>query len=178
MHTRILAKQCLEQFIRFINRSTLIIAAITGKGYCASARKTGSLLLANVMRVAAVSIASRVVLLLGQLFVCAAATIGAWWWLTYDPFGTRQAQVSLGKNVPPVASLCVVALGSWLVGRAVMGVYWVVIDCVMMCFFYDSDKDRPLPTTNTILGRWRNKRIIIEEDEDWSDADAGGKRSV
>lgn len=30
-----------------------------------------------------------------------------------------------GENVPPVASLCVVAVGSWLVGRCVMGVYWV-----------------------------------------------------
>ena len=34
----------------------------------------------------------------------------------------------------------------------------VVIDCVMMCFFYDSEKDRQLPTTDTIKGRWRKKR--------------------
>lgn len=29
---------------------------------------------------------------------------------------------------------------------------------MMMMFFYDSTKDRPLPTTDTILGRWRRKR--------------------
>jgi len=45
-------------------------------------------------------VASRVVLFLGQLFVSAAATTGAWWWLTYDPLaaGTRQAKVSLGMD--------------------------------------------------------------------------------
>ena len=43
---------CLERFVTFINRSTVIVAAFTGKGYCASSRKAGALIMANVLRVA------------------------------------------------------------------------------------------------------------------------------
>ena len=55
----------------------------------------------------------------------------------------------------------IVAVCSWLLARAVMGVYWVVIDCVMMCFFYDSAKENPLPCTQAIQGRWLTKRFAL-----------------
>ena len=149
-----------------------------GKGYCASARKAGSLLLANVLRVAAVSMSSRLILFLGQLFVTAAATTGAWWWLTYDPLQVGHVHVKVwkGEERAPVASLALVAFLSWFLGRAVMGVYWIVIDCVMLCFFYDSDKDNRLPVSDRILGRWRNKDILADSDSDEEDGAGGAQR--
>ena len=75
-----------------------------------------------------------------------------------------------------MASLVVVALLSWILGRAVMGVYWVVIDCVMMCFFYDHDKDHCLPVSDRIRGRWRSKKILADTDSDEGDHAAEGHR--
>ena len=49
-----------------------------------------------------------------------------------------------------MASLTLVAILSWFLGRAIMGVYWVVIDSVMMCFFYDSERDNSLPVSDRI----------------------------
>jgi hypothetical protein len=120
---------CLEQFVRYMNRATVIVAAISGKGYCASARKAGSLLMSNVLRVAAVSIASHLVLFFGQVFMCAGATAAAWWWITYEPFAepSAQAEQLSPKQRPPVVTLMAVAIGSWLLGRVVLGVYWVRI---------------------------------------------------
>jgi len=160
--------RCLESFIRFINRSTLIVAAFSGKGYCRSAHKAGSLLMANVLRVAAVSTSSRLILFLGQLFVTAAATTAAWWWLVYDPLqlGHTHVKVWRGEARAPVASLTLVALLSWFLGRAIMGVYWVVIDSVMMCFFYDSERDNSLPVSDRIQGRWRSKKILADSDDE------------
>ena len=121
---------------------------------------------------------SRLILFLGQLFVTAAATTGAWWWLTYDPLRLRQSyhKVWQGEERAPVASLVSVALLSWFLGRAVMGVYWVVIDCVMMCFFYDCDKDHSLPVSDRIRGRWRTKKILADTDSDEGDHAAEGRR--
>ena len=114
--------------------------------------------------VAAVSMASRLVLFLGQVFVCAASTAGVWWWLTYAQPRMEGDRAVLGPDKPPVFSLIAVAFGSWLLARIVLGVYWVVIDSVMMCFFYDSEKANPLPCTDVIEGRWRSRRILDDRD--------------
>lgn len=63
----------------------MIVAAIHGETYCYSTRTAFKLLLSNVLRVAAVSTTSLMLLFLGKLFVVASATAAAWAWIRFDP---------------------------------------------------------------------------------------------
>jgi len=164
--------KCLERFIQFVNRNALLVASVHGEAYCWSARKAFSLLLANVLRVATVSTTSFLLLLLGRLFVVATAIAATWAYVRYDPFNEH---LNLASTTP-IATLVVVGVLAWVIGRLFMNIYWVVIEAVLLCYFEDSDTTYPLHVTQTIGGRFVDGKIL--EDKPDRDARDRAKRRV
>ena len=138
---------CVEWVMKYINRNAVIVAAMHGESYCWSAGRAFSLLMSNILRVAAVSVASMSLIIMGKLFITAACVLTAYAWLTNQAIARE-----LNVRDTPVTTLIVVGLSAWLIARLFLNVYVVVIDAVLLCFFEDSGSDKPLPTTRYIEG--------------------------
>lgn len=159
---------CVEWIMKYINRNAVIVAAMHGEGYCWSAGRAFSLLMSNILRVAAVSVASMSLIIMGKLFITAVCVLSAYAWLT-----TPEVAKELNVVDTPVTTLVVVGLAAWLIARLFLNVFVVVIDSVLLCFFEDSGSDKPLPTTRFIGGVVK-KEMLFDKDED---EERGGKRA-
>jgi choline transporter-like protein 2/4/5 len=60
---------CLEKFMKFLNKNAYIQTAIYGQSFCPAAKRAFFLLLRNVLRVAAVTMVSTFILLLGKVII-------------------------------------------------------------------------------------------------------------
>eukprot|EP00002_Diphylleia_rotans_P014576 TRINITY_DN283_c0_g1_i9.p2 TRINITY_DN283_c0_g1~~TRINITY_DN283_c0_g1_i9.p2 ORF type:complete len:155 (-),score=26.68 TRINITY_DN283_c0_g1_i9:388-852(-) len=62
---------CFERFIKFINKNAYILIAVYGYSFCQAARKAFFILLANAMRVAAVTMVGDFLIFMGKLAITA-----------------------------------------------------------------------------------------------------------
>eukprot|EP00960_Hanusia_phi_P039250 753820-Hanusia_phi.AAC.3 len=90
----------------------------------------------------------QLLLILGRLLICGLLVACAYLYMKHDPFD----QLAELHSSTPVASLILIFVLSWLVSGLFMGVYWLVLDCVMLCYFDDSSSDDPRPFTIRIEG--------------------------
>eukprot|EP00002_Diphylleia_rotans_P014563 TRINITY_DN283_c0_g1_i11.p1 TRINITY_DN283_c0_g1~~TRINITY_DN283_c0_g1_i11.p1 ORF type:complete len:642 (-),score=116.12 TRINITY_DN283_c0_g1_i11:700-2625(-) len=65
---------CFERFIKFINKNAYILIAVYGYSFCQAARKAFFILLANAMRVAAVTMVGDFLIFMGKLAITAATS--------------------------------------------------------------------------------------------------------
>mmetsp|Transcript_28376 Transcript_28376/g.91793 ORF Transcript_28376/g.91793 Transcript_28376/m.91793 type:complete len:812 (+) Transcript_28376:657-3092(+) len=151
---------CLEKLVEFLSQNALIIAAVHGESFCWSAKRAMSLLMANILRMAAVSMVGQMLLLMGRLLICGLLVACAYLYMKNDPLD----QLSALHSSTPVATLILVFVLSWFVSGLFMGVYWLVLDCVMLCYFDDSSMDEPRPITMKIEGRWKRKKLLCFDD--------------
>ena len=64
---------CVEKCMKFMNQTAYIQIAIFGISFCAAAKRAFFLILRNILRIAAVSIVSTFVLILGKIFITIAS---------------------------------------------------------------------------------------------------------
>jgi len=73
---------CVEKTMKFINKNAYIQIAIFGFGFCKAARRAFFLIARNILRIAAVSIVSSFVLLIGKILVPVGTTTIAYLYFT------------------------------------------------------------------------------------------------
>ena len=66
---------CVEKCMKFMNQTAYIQIAIFGISFCAAAKRAFFLILRNILRIAAVSIVSTFVLILGKIFITIATAM-------------------------------------------------------------------------------------------------------
>ena len=69
---------CFQKFLEFINRNTLIMVGVKGKGYCSSAARATALLFSNLLRVAVVNTVSGFLMWCAHLPTEGFGFLGAW----------------------------------------------------------------------------------------------------
>jgi len=124
---------CLQRIVRYISRNAYIQMMIGGKSFCSSAMEALGLLTSNAVQVTAVRSVAWGFLLVGKLFVAAAAAgVGALVLLTQKPYDTELYSIA--------APVTVIAIGAWIIAVAFMGVYNMTIDTIFICFCVDQQR--------------------------------------
>lgn len=129
---------CFERFLRFLNKNAYIVMAAKGTNFCTSARNAFNLLLANVLRVAAVNGIGGFVMFLGKIFITM-FSVGISMLILRVTDDAESFSIS--------APLVVIAIGSYIVCSAFLSIHDVAVDTILMDFLLDLDmnngKDKP-----------------------------------
>mmetsp|Transcript_21682 Transcript_21682/g.60287 ORF Transcript_21682/g.60287 Transcript_21682/m.60287 type:complete len:817 (+) Transcript_21682:143-2593(+) len=129
---------CFQKFLDFVNRNTLIMVGVKGKGYCASAARSSVLLLSNVVRVAVVNTVSGFLMWLGKLLVMALCGMLAFLICELpffnDPVNFPDTYVT--SSIVPVIATIVTA---YLIADVYFQVYDVVVDTILLAFCEDCE---------------------------------------
>ncbi|EFA82487.1 solute carrier family 44 protein member 2 [Heterostelium album PN500] len=125
---------CFERFIKFIDKNAYIMVAIYGYSFCKGARRGFSLIVSNVLRVAAVSVISAFLIFLGRLLITV-ITIGI-------SFILLQRIAEDGFYVVPVIIIGFIA---FFISGGFMSVYDMAIDTMLLCFCEDSERNDGSP---------------------------------
>ncbi|XP_041356726.1 choline transporter-like protein 1 [Gigantopelta aegis] len=119
---------CLERCLKYLNANAYTIVAVSGKNFCTSAKKAFTMLVTNVLRVAAINSIGDFILFLGKLGVMAAtAAFGIIWF---------KSRSDLHYFAIPVLLVCVFA---YFIAHCFLSVYEMVIDALFLCLCEDLD---------------------------------------
>ncbi|GAM18465.1 hypothetical protein SAMD00019534_016400, partial [Acytostelium subglobosum LB1] len=121
---------CFERFIKFIDENAYIMISIYGYSFCKGARRGFSLIVSNVLRVAAVSVISSFLLFLGRILITV-VTVGI-------AFYVLQRVDNSGFYVVPVILIGFIA---FFIAGGFMSVYHMAIDTMLLCFCEDSERN-------------------------------------
>jgi len=127
--------QCLERFLRFISNQAYIQIALTGRGFCESCGIAFAMFARHPLRFGFVYKASLLVEFLGVVVVAGVSTLAAY--LAFE----KLPQSVLPTLSSPVAPLAVVALGSALIGTAIMHPFSTACSAIMHCFAADEEME-------------------------------------
>eukprot|EP00281_Chroomonas_sp_CCMP1168_P006014 CAMPEP_0206259920 /NCGR_PEP_ID=MMETSP0047_2-20121206/26781_1 /ASSEMBLY_ACC=CAM_ASM_000192 /TAXON_ID=195065 /ORGANISM="Chroomonas mesostigmatica_cf, Strain CCMP1168" /LENGTH=890 /DNA_ID=CAMNT_0053686905 /DNA_START=131 /DNA_END=2803 /DNA_ORIENTATION=- len=132
---------CLEKVIGYINKNAYIMCATHGHYFCRAAFKGFSLLMRNIMRVAAINMVAGVLLTIGKLFICLATLA-----LCYGISTVLAADLGLVDG-PPFLSLVMITIIGWFIGSSFMGTFEAAVDTIFLSFLHDQEvnngKDKP-----------------------------------
>merc|ERR1711865_237282 len=129
---------CIEKCMKFINKNAYIQTAIFGHSFCKAARCAFFLILRNIARIAALSIVSGFVLLLGKLVITAGATFLCYVCLAYGPEADNLNYIWLPLVFTAIIAFYVAAMFNEVWGMA--------MSTILQCFcadeeIYKGDKD-------------------------------------
>ncbi|XP_072016877.1 choline transporter-like protein 1 [Amphiura filiformis] len=119
-----------EKVLRFINRNAYIEIAIYGYSFCRAAHKAFSLIVSNVLRVAAINSVGDFILFLGKGAVVASVVVIGLELLKDKPHVHYYAV--------PIALAAVVA---FIISHIFLSVYEMAIDTLFLCFCEDCDRN-------------------------------------
>lgn len=146
-----------DKFVRIVNENAYTHIALTGKGYCFSARKACSLIFAtetwkvqedekdkkinyydedgeekvshNAAQYAVLNLITDILMVLGKVVLIALAGFVAFLWVNYG-----YSDDALTSKVVPVVVTMVIG---YFFAAVFMSVYGKAIDCILYCFFFD-----------------------------------------
>jgi choline transporter-like protein 2/4/5 len=121
---------CVEKCLKFINRNAYIQTALLGKPFFPAAKAAFFLILRNILRIAAVSTVSGLILLVGKVFVMALAGGLSYYFL--------QSYYSEDLNSLVGPTLLVMAL-AWFTASMFCEVFGMAIDTILQCFIVDEE---------------------------------------
>ncbi|GAM17171.1 hypothetical protein SAMD00019534_003460 [Acytostelium subglobosum LB1] len=121
---------CFERFIKFLDKNAYIMIAIYGYSFCKGARRGFSLIVSNVLRVAAVGVISSFILFLGRVFITV-LTVGASLYLFMEVDHD-------GFYIAPVILIGFIA---FFISGGFMSVYDMAIDTMLLCFCEDCERN-------------------------------------
>ena len=122
---------CVEKTMKFINKNAYIQIAIFGYSFCKAARRAFFLIARNILRIAAVSIVSSFVLLIGKVLVPVGTTTLCYLFLT----STGGADGLAGLWAP----LFLVFLLSFFTVQMFNEVFGMAIWTILQCFVADEE---------------------------------------
>jgi len=124
---------CVDRSVRYLSRQAYVLMMVQGTPFCSSAIEALSLLTKHMVKVALVRSIGSAFLLLGKLFVtAAAATVGALWMITQPPYADE-----LYSIWPPVIAI---AIGAWIVSYGFMSVFNMAVDAIFLCYVLDLER--------------------------------------
>eukprot|EP00746_Dinoflagellata_sp_MGD_P034573 gnl/MRDRNA2_/MRDRNA2_18257_c0_seq1.p1 gnl/MRDRNA2_/MRDRNA2_18257_c0~~gnl/MRDRNA2_/MRDRNA2_18257_c0_seq1.p1 ORF type:complete len:575 (-),score=69.20 gnl/MRDRNA2_/MRDRNA2_18257_c0_seq1:7-1497(-) len=127
--------QCLERFLRFISGQAYIQIALTGRGFCESCGIAFAMFARHPLRFGFVYKASLLVEFLGVIVVSGVSTLAAY--LAFE----KIPQNVLPAVSSPVGPLVVAAVGSALIGMAIMHPFSTACSATMHCFVADEEME-------------------------------------
>uniref|UniRef100_A0A7S1WZW3 Choline transporter-like protein n=1 Tax=Tetraselmis chuii TaxID=63592 RepID=A0A7S1WZW3_9CHLO len=130
---------CWQKVMDLINKNTLIMVGIKGKGYCVSALHGAALMISNLVQVAVVNLVSAFLIWVGKLLVIASCAILAILTCNLAIFSdpAKHPNTFLSGPVAPVAATVVAA---YLIVDIYFQVYDVVIGTVLLAFCQDCEQ--------------------------------------
>jgi len=130
---------CWEKVMELVNKNTLIMVGVKGKGYCVSALHGAALMLSNLVQVAVVNIVSTFLIWVGKLLVIAACAILAIFACGLPRF-TSPAMHPNTLLSGPVAPVLATIVAAYLIVDIYFQVYDVVIGTVLLSFCQDCEQ--------------------------------------
>jgi choline transporter-like protein 2/4/5 len=121
---------CMEKCMKFLNKNAYIQTAIFGTGFCTSAKNAFFLILRNIARIAAVTVVSEFVIIIGKTFI-ALITGGLAYFMMDSDLGDE-----LYSSMGPVIFTMIL---SWFAGCMFMEVFSMAIATILQCFIADEE---------------------------------------
>lgn len=126
---------CMERFLEFISPQAYVQVALCGKGFCESAGIAFALFARHPVRFGVVRKVSIVIDFVGVMAITAATTFIAYLCLVHLP------EHLVPHMTSPIGPLVVVAVGSCLIGAAIMHPFSTAANAVMHCFAADEEME-------------------------------------
>ena len=121
---------CIEKCLKFLNKNAYVATAIHGYSFCKAARHAFFLILRNIARIAALSIVSSLVLLLGQIIITAGATF--LFYVVVD--------ATIADDVSSIwAPLVLTVLVAYFVAKMFNEIWGMAMTTILQCFCADEE---------------------------------------
>ena len=158
---------CVEKCMKFINKNAYIQTAIFGYSFCKAARCAFFLILRNIVRIAALSMVSGFVLLLGKLVITAGATFLCYVALTSSPTVDEMHYIWL--------PLIFTAIIAFYVAQMFNEVWGMAMSTILQCFcadeeIYKGDKDAMYAGSDLKATVSNSNKVAAAPAEDEGDA--------
>ena len=122
--------ECIKRIIEFINKNAFIQTAISGKNFCSSASDAFSLILANPLRFAIVTMVGWILAMVGRILITALTVFLFYILISYV--------TSIHDNVQePIYLLILVGLATFAIACIFMSIFDVSVDTLLQCFLID-----------------------------------------
>ncbi|ESP02472.1 hypothetical protein LOTGIDRAFT_237969 [Lottia gigantea] len=116
-----------EKFLKFLNANAYIEIAIHGYGFCKAAKSAMSVIIRNVLRVAAVNSVASFLLFIGKLATVAVVAV-----IGLEVFKNKE----LNYLWLPITLACII---SYIIASSFLSLYEMAIDALFICFIEDCD---------------------------------------
>lgn len=128
----------LEKIMKFINRNAYIMVAIKGMSYCAAAGRAVTLIVSNVLRVAAVNTVGDSLIFLAKLTVIGGCGVSAFFLsgIAYFTSPLEHPDTYLSSPLMPIIGTVIC---SWFISSLFFQVYEMAVDTILLCFCEDCD---------------------------------------
>ncbi|XP_063437739.1 choline transporter-like protein 1 [Mytilus trossulus] len=119
---------CFEKFISFLNSNAYVEIAITGYGFCHSARRAFKIVVGNALRLAAINSVGSFTLFLGKLAPLSVVIV-----LGLKLLANR------GDIFYPWFPITISCIAAFIIASCFMGIYEKCIDTIFICFCEDHE---------------------------------------
>ncbi|CAH1787745.1 unnamed protein product [Owenia fusiformis] len=153
---------CFEKFLKYLNRNAYIEIAIYGYSFCKSAKKAFLLLVANVLRVAAINSVGFFVLFLAKVGTVAIVGIVGLEFI-------KIVQTTAGLNFfwVPLLFACSFA---FFISHCFLQVYEMTIDTIFLCFCEDCERNdgvrKPYFMSKGLMAFVENSKEALDADKE------------
>ncbi|KAM3133915.1 hypothetical protein pb186bvf_014030 [Paramecium bursaria] len=142
---------CFVKYIRYLNYNAFIMIALNGDAFFLAGIKAISLLVRNIDRVFVTHHLGGIIEFIGSLFVTAGITTYSYYLFTESKYEIKDVLSS------PVGPMIIVGIVSYMIGRIFMCLYAMGVDCILLCYMDDCQKNNGAQNTPPTL------RHFIEE---------------
>jgi choline transporter-like protein 2/4/5 len=166
----------LQKVIEWLNRRAYIMTAIEGTSFCTSAWNALSLMVKNVVSVAAVGIIGDIMLVLGKLSIALGSGTIAFLIMENETFVYGDEKVS-----SPLFIVIIVGIFAFCIASVFMSIVELGIDTILLCYCKDSsDHDgtpvnAPPALTNALGIASKVKQMKVEEAKQRAERAAAAK---
>jgi len=128
----------MEKIMKSINRNAYIMVAVKGSSYCTSAGRAVTLIISNVLRVAAVNTVGDSLIFMAKLTVIGGCGVSAFFLsgIEYFTSPVKYPDSYLSSPLVPIIGTCLCA---WIIAGVFFQVYEMAVDTVLLCFCEDCD---------------------------------------
>eukprot|EP01017_Pseudomicrothorax_dubius_P041517 TRINITY_DN6650_c0_g3_i3.p1 TRINITY_DN6650_c0_g3~~TRINITY_DN6650_c0_g3_i3.p1 ORF type:complete len:295 (-),score=68.40 TRINITY_DN6650_c0_g3_i3:77-865(-) len=123
---------CLERFIKFLNKNAYIQIAIKGSNFCQAAKDAFALIWQNPIRFSVLAGIGSIFLFIGKIFIAFATTVCGYLIIT------RAERYKNAISSPILPSILFFIIG-YFIGVGFMSVYGMAADAILQCFCLDEE---------------------------------------
>ncbi|KAL7683707.1 putative choline transporter [Plasmopara halstedii] len=129
---------CFENCLKFLNKNTFILIAMTGQSFGPAMKDSFLLLQTHAARIATVSILTRFLTLIGKVFVTTFSMLSMFLLIRYPPHEVPRFLVGdLANLTNPLLPMLLVGLLSYTTSCFFFDVYGTGIESILLCFCKD-----------------------------------------